>query len=212
MPASRCSVRIRSRICAWIVTSSAVAGDQQARIAGQRHRDHRPLPHPAREPVRCSWKRCSGAGIRTFSSIAKARRVASARPIGRCRIKPSMICSPIVKAGFSDDIGSWKIIAMPLPRRSLQLTIRRADQLLAIEADRAGVDSAGRTLDQAHDRERGHAFAAARLADDRQRAARGYRETYAVDRGELAVVGLEVRAQAAHLEQRRHVFLAARSA
>lgn len=51
MPCSRCSRRIRSRISAWVVTSSAVGrlvGDQHRGVAGERHGDHRPLPHPAR--------------------------------------------------------------------------------------------------------------------------------------------------------------------
>ena len=46
---------IRSRICAWIVTSSAVVGSSAMRMrrrAGHRHRDHHALPHAAGELVR----------------------------------------------------------------------------------------------------------------------------------------------------------------
>jgi hypothetical protein len=45
---------MRSRICAWMVTSSAVvgsSGDQEFRVAGERDGDHHPLPHAARELV-----------------------------------------------------------------------------------------------------------------------------------------------------------------
>ena len=52
---SSCSRRISSRICAWMVTSSAVVGSSamsSARLARQRHGDHHPLPHATRELVR----------------------------------------------------------------------------------------------------------------------------------------------------------------
>jgi hypothetical protein len=39
-------------------------------------------------------------------------------PPGRWRRIPSTICAPIVNAGFSDVIGSWKIIEMRSPRMS----------------------------------------------------------------------------------------------
>ena len=50
MPNSACSRRIRSRICAWMVTSRAVGrlvGDEQPGTAGKGHRDHDALAHTA---------------------------------------------------------------------------------------------------------------------------------------------------------------------
>jgi hypothetical protein len=50
MPSRCCRSRSRSRICAWIVTSSAVVGSSaisSAGLAGQRHGDHHPLAHAA---------------------------------------------------------------------------------------------------------------------------------------------------------------------
>ncbi len=55
VPVSRWSSRISSRICACTVTSSAVVGSSAISslgLAGERHRDHHPLPHAARELVR----------------------------------------------------------------------------------------------------------------------------------------------------------------
>ena len=55
VPSVSCSSRIRSRICAWIVTSSAVVGSSAISsfgIARQRHRDHHALAHAARQLVR----------------------------------------------------------------------------------------------------------------------------------------------------------------
>ena len=52
---SFCRSRIRSRICACTVTSSAVVGSSAISSSGsqdQRHRDHRALPHTAGELVR----------------------------------------------------------------------------------------------------------------------------------------------------------------
>ena len=55
MPVSRCRLSTSSRICCWIVTSSAVVGSsaiEHARRRRQRHRDHDALEHAARELVR----------------------------------------------------------------------------------------------------------------------------------------------------------------
>ena len=64
VPSSRTSVFSRSRICAWMVTSSAVVGSSaiRARLACECHRDHRPLTHPARELVRVILQPRSRAG------------------------------------------------------------------------------------------------------------------------------------------------------
>ena len=56
--------------------------DQDARVAGERHRDHHALPHPARELVRVLVDPAlpgSGMWTRSSSSIARASRVAPAR-------------------------------------------------------------------------------------------------------------------------------------
>ena len=48
-----------------------------------------------------------------------------------------MIWAPILCTGFSDVIGSWKIIAMSLPRTSRRRDARRLQQILAAEERRA---------------------------------------------------------------------------
>jgi len=52
----------------------------------------------------------------TRSSISPARVHAARLDSFWCRISTSAICSPIVSTGFSEVIGSWKIIEMALPR------------------------------------------------------------------------------------------------
>ena len=92
----RAASRSSSRICAWIVTSSAVVGSSAISRLGrarQRHRDHHALAHAAGELVR--------VGAQRARARAGCRRAPSARPRGRsprpCEISGSCarICSTI---------------------------------------------------------------------------------------------------------------------
>ena len=172
-----------------------LVGDQQPRLAGQRHRDHRALAHAARQLVRILVEALLGrrdAHLRAASSMRALAAPRRAR-CARWRSSPSTIWSPMVKAGFSDVIGSWKIIAMPLPRRSCSSRAGRPTQLAAFEADRAAGDAPRRLRHQAHDRQRRDALAAARFADDGQRACRPPRVKLTPSTAaKLAVVGGEV--------------------
>ncbi len=56
--------------------------------------------------------------MRTFSSISSARARAAALPTPLWRRTASAIWSPILKAGFSEVIGSWNTIAIRSPRIS----------------------------------------------------------------------------------------------
>src|SRR5579872_1034027 len=60
--------------------------------------------------------RFSGTGIFTRRSMSIALSQASFFDILRCSCTASAICSPTVSTGLSEVIGSWKIIAMSLPR------------------------------------------------------------------------------------------------
>ena len=65
VPSSARSVRISSRICAWMVTSSAVVGSSaisSCGIAGERHGDHHALAHAAGELVRILERAALGRG------------------------------------------------------------------------------------------------------------------------------------------------------
>jgi hypothetical protein len=77
------------------------------------------------------------------------------------------------------------------------------EQVLARVLDRAAGDPARRARDEPHDRERGHRLAAAGLADDAERAARGDLERHAVDGADHAAIGGELRHQVADLEHWR---------
>ena len=107
MPSSRLSSLISSRICAWVVTSSAVVGSSAISSSGsqaERHGDHGALAHAAAETDADSSSRlCRGRGMPTCSSISTAapaprpgrRRGAGASP----RRSGCRSCSTGLEAG-----------------------------------------------------------------------------------------------------------------
>src|SRR5919197_1369759 len=60
--------------------------------------------------------RSSGLGMPTSVSESRARRYATRRETSSCARIASTICHPTLYRGWSDDIGSWNIIAIRLPR------------------------------------------------------------------------------------------------
>ena len=116
-----CSSRSSCRICAWIVTSSAVVGSSAISSAGpadQRHGDHGALAH-ARPTARTDTCRRRGCGFgkadqpEHLLGLVRAARLAR---IGCGSAATSLIWLPIVCSGDSEVIGSWKILPMRLPR------------------------------------------------------------------------------------------------
>ena len=150
MPRRCCRSCSRSRICAWMVTSSAVVGSSaisSCRIAGERHGDHDALAHAARDAVRDSRRGASRprgcARARASRSRAFARRLAATA----LRVRedaPRRSAGPTVCTGLSEVIGSWKIIDISLPRMRRRSSARQAQQVAALEQHRAGLDAAGR--------------------------------------------------------------------
>ena len=116
------SLCISSRICACVVTSSAVVGSSAISSVGvvdERHRDHHALAHAARELVRVVVDPPLGArDPDRLERLERARACASFFETSLWSRIASTIWSPILCTGFSDVIGSWKIIAMSLPRIS----------------------------------------------------------------------------------------------
>ena len=206
-PVSRVSSLSRSRICACTVTSSAVVGSSamiSRGCAGQRHRDHDALAHAAGVLVRIGVEPARGVGD-AHPPEQLVRGLVGLRPgVPRCRLIGSATCMPTVSAGLSDDIGSWKIIAMLLPRIA-RMSASSSFSSRAVEQDLAALDPAGRIRDQAQQRERGDALARAGFADDRQRLAGDDVERHVIDRGHGAALGAEPRREVVDLEQRaRH--------
>ena len=92
----------------------------------------------------------------------------------------SVICLPIFISGFSDVIGSWKIIDISWPQMwRICLGVR---SIISWPSNRTDpVRSTLRAVEQAHDRAGQHRLARARLADDAERLAAVERERHAVD-------------------------------
>ena len=108
-----------SRICACTVTSSAVVGSS-ARITFGWLAIASAIITRWRIPPENSWgydcARSAGRGMPTISSSSTARCNAASFEMSLCIWSASAICRPMVCTGLSADSGSWKTIAMSLPR------------------------------------------------------------------------------------------------
>ena len=114
------AARSTSTICAWIVTSRAVVGSSAMRTPGSFAIAIAIIARCRMPPENsCGYwsTRRSANGTPTSSRrwMTRARAASSSMP-GLCTLTASPIWSPIVSTGFSEVIGSWKIIAISPPR------------------------------------------------------------------------------------------------
>ena len=131
------------------------------------------LPHPAGELVRVLVDALLGEGhADELEQLDRAlARAASSFMFWLCVRTASAIWSPTVSTGFSDVIGSWKIIAISPPRRSrssLCDIVRRSRPLYSASP---GVDAARRHGNEAEHRHHRDALPRSRLADDAEHLA-----------------------------------------
>ena len=128
-------------ICAWTVTSSAVVGSSamsSSRVERERHRDHRPLSHPARELVRIVVD-SRLLGLRDADPVEKLDRAPPRRrpcSYRSCARIASTICQPTGSAGWRLESGSWKISAISAPRTRRSSSGAHREQVAPVE-DRA---------------------------------------------------------------------------
>ena len=113
--------------------------------------------------------------------------------------------------GLSDEVGCWKIIEIRSPRILRISSSETCQQVLTVEQDLAGLDPPG-LRDEPHDRQAGHALAAAGFADEAHDLAAVDVEVDAVDGPDDAVARVERGPQALDLEQRLVAALALRAA
>ncbi len=110
-------------ICAWIVTSRAVVGSSQMRIFGWQESAIAMTIRWRMPPEYWngySSKRLAAFWMPTRSMSSMACFFASPREMPWCFSMTSVICEPIVRIGFSDVIGSWKIVEIFAPRMPSQ--------------------------------------------------------------------------------------------
>ena len=185
VPDSRHSFCASYRICAWMVTSSAVVGSSammSSRLVEERDGDGHALAHAAGELVRIGAQ--ARLGRRDADALERfardpQRRLESTFWWARTA---STICVSMRSTGLSVIIGSWNTIAMRAPRTLTQLFFVQAVVDPCPRSRMLPADDASRRVDQAEDGEAGHRLAAARLADQAEHFARLHREAHAVDR------------------------------
>ena len=184
-----------SMICAWMVTSSAVVGSSAMRMSGLQLIAMAIMARWRMPPENSNgyWlTRLSASGMPTRASSSAAICHASPLPLSWCSMIASAICLPTLMTGLRLVMGSWKIIAMSLPRTCAHLVVADGAQVAVAEHERALDDLARRVGDEPHERERRDRLARAGLADDAQRLLAVEREADAVDGLDHAGVGEEV--------------------
>ena len=107
----------------------------------------------------------------------------------------------MVSTGLSEVIGSWKIMAISLPRIWRISSSSSSSRFWPSEDDLARDDLARRLGDQAHERQGGHALAAAALAHDAERLFLVQIERDIVDRFDHPVLGEKLGLEVFDLEQ-----------
>ena len=179
-----------------------LVGDQQFRVAGERHRDHDPLAHAARQLVRILADPPLGLG-----DVHEAQHVDG---FGERRTPRQ----PLMQGQGLGDLTADRQHRIERGHRLLKdhrdlvaahpahLGLGQPDQVAAGKADRAGDDPSRRRRDQAQDGQCGDAFAAAALADDREGFAGDHIERDAVDRANDAVAGEKPGPQIGDLQDR----------
>ena len=204
-PLAAFNSRIRSRICACSVTSSAVVGSSAISSIGSQASAIAIMTRWRMPPDSlCGYSstRRSGEGIWTRRSSSIARSRAARRD-----------AAAMAQDGFDDLLADGKTRIerrhrlledhrQPVAAQVAQGFVRHIEQIKAVEADRAG-DFGGILRQQPHDRERGDALAAAGFADQAERRAIRHAEVDAVDgMGGAAVVAMEDDAQVLDFDQR----------
>ena len=146
-------------------------------------------------------RRRSGSGMPTILSSSRDRPQAALPFIPRWIRRTSSIWRPTVPHRVERGRRLLEDHADPVAADLAHVLARELEQVLAVEQDLARVHVA-RAGDEPHDRQAGHALAAAGLADEAHDLAAVDMEVDAVDRADQAVAGLERRVEPLDLEQR----------
>ena len=197
VPNSRRRSRISRRICAWMVTSSAVVGSSASSTAGRQASAIAIITRWRMPPE--SWCGYSSARRSGFGNAHAPQQLDRARP---------RVAAPeaLVQDQRLGDLPADAHDRIERGHRLLEhhrdgvaadaahLGFGKPDQLAAVEPD-AAFDPPGRVRHQTHDGERRHALAAAGFADHAEDFAARERPAHVVDRAHDAVGRVERGAQ-----------------
>ena len=130
------------------------------------------------------------------------RSLASLLLMPRLVRKASEIWLPTVKTGFRALIGSWKTMAICLPRKFAHVGFRLVQHVVAVEQDAAFKNLAGRDGNEAHDGARRDRLAGAGFADQSEGLAAVHRQGNAVDGCQPAAFEVKTDAEVFDLQDR----------
>ena len=192
MPSSSLQPRSRSRICAWTVTSSAVVGSSAISSFG---------PQASAMAIITRWRMPpdSSCGYCAEPALGRADadlpqhlerpRAAPHGATGRdAAAAPRRSGRRPCSVGLRRSSAPGRSCAMRSPRMPRICALARAQQIDAVESDAAGGRCAPAARQEAHDRQRGHALAAAGFADEARRVspARRRRRADVLDDADLS--------------------------
>ena len=123
----------------------------------------------------CGYSRARRSGSGMLAPAAASRPPSRAPPLATgpgAAAAPRSIWSPMVSTGFSAVIGSWKIIAISLPRTLRIASSSSCSRSWPSQLDAPPTMRPGGLGIRPHQRQRGDGLAAAAFADDGQRLAR----------------------------------------
>src|SRR5262252_85551 len=176
-----------------------LVGDQQLRVAAQRHRDHRALAHAAGELVRVV--------------VHPGLRVGNADPAQHVDrvILGRLLADLVVDQVGLGDLVADRVVGVQRGQRILEdhrhlaapqvahPGLRRLDEFLSVEVDLAAHPCVAGVV-EAEDAETGDALARAGFTDDAEGAAPVQRERYPVYRLDQPIVGRKMNMQVPYVE------------
>ena len=178
-----------------------LVGDQQARVAGDRHGDHHALVHAAgklvRERRQPAFRRRDADLLEQFDRPPAA--VGPAQLLMHLQAFHDLEADG--EAGVEAGHGFLEHHGHVLAGQLAALPLGQGAQVPPVELHLVG-DHAAVVGDQAHDGQRGHALPGAGLADDAEDFALVHRQVDPIDRAELAGAGRELDGKVADIKQR----------
>ena len=204
IPRRRRSESISSRICFWMVTSSAVVGSSAISSFGSQASAIAIITRCRIPPE--SWcgycdTRSAGRGMPTRPSTSTARSSASAFDAPRCSRTDSAIWSPMRHRRVERGQRVLEDHSDQVPADVLHAGLRQRGHVRPVHQDPAADDFAA-ARQQPHDRQRGHRLARARFADDAEALAGRHRQRDAVDRVHGGTAQPDLGAQVLDVEKR----------